>query len=126
MTFTLETVGTILALALIVVGVLAVLTPKMLAHAYGVPVEGEAAYGFVRATGVRDIGFGAALIVGVAMHDTLLIAIFGGVGILCSIADFGIAYHAGGRRFKPAHVLHAGGVAAFVLMLAMALFAIGK
>jgi len=49
------------------------------------------------------------------------------VGIAVSITDLLILSHHGGvRRFHPAHAVHASGIVAFVLVIAMALFAIGR
>ncbi|HTX58957.1 MAG TPA: DUF4267 domain-containing protein [Verrucomicrobiae bacterium] len=126
MSITLETLGTVLALALVVAGLVALLFPKPMSHAYGAPVEGEAGYGFVRASGVRDLLIGAVLAFAVATRDVPMIAVFAGAGLALAVADFVIAYHAGGRRLHLAHAVHAAGAVAFVLMLAMALFAIGK
>ena len=50
-----------LAVGLVLVGIFAMIEPHRMAHLYGVPIEGLAAAGFVRATGIRDIAFGCML-----------------------------------------------------------------
>jgi hypothetical protein len=114
------------ALALVLVGIAGLVRPAGMAHFYGLPVEGDAAHGFVRATGNRDLIIGLVLFAALwyrywPLIDVLLVA-----GILLSAGDFWIAYHAAGKRFHKAHALHAAGIVAFVLVLAMALFALGR
>jgi hypothetical protein len=116
----------IVALGLVAVGIGALINPVAMAHVYGLPVEGDHAHGFVRATGNRDLVLGLVLGAAVAYQYWPLIEVLLAAGVLLSAGDFWIAYHAAGKRFHKAHTIHAGGIVAFVLILAMALFAIGR
>jgi hypothetical protein len=115
-----------LALVLIIAGVYALVEPYGMAHVYGVPIEGASAAGFVRAAGIRDLAFGAALGAAAYFRDEPLLIILAAAGLLLSLADFAIAYHAGGRQLRLAHGFHASGIIAFVLVLTMILFAFGR
>jgi hypothetical protein len=118
--------GWIVAAALVVVGVFALILPQTLARHYGVAAEGHGAAGFVRATGIRDLALGGILAATVYYGNLPLIVVFAIAGIAVSCADLFIAWHHGHeRRVRPAHAIHAGGIVAFILILAMALFAIG-
>ncbi len=117
--------GSVVAAALILVGLWALFDPHRSSHAYGLPAEGSHAHGFTRATGIRDIIIGAVLGAAVVLHDLPFIAVLAVAGIVLSVADFFIAYHGAGRRIHPAHANHLAGVIAFILVLAMALLAIG-
>jgi hypothetical protein len=114
------------AVALVILGLSALVNPLAMAHFYGLPVEGDAAHGFVRATGSRDLIIGLVLGAAVGYQYWPLIEVLLAAGILLSAGDFWIAYHAAGKRFHRAHTLHAGGIVAFILVLGMALFAIGR
>jgi len=116
----------LVALALVLFGAAALIDPGRMAHLYGIPVEGDPAHGFVRATGIRDLVIGLVLGATIAYRDWPLIDVMLAGGIVLAAGDFWIVYHAAGRRFHPAHAAHAGGIVAFVLILAMALFAIGR
>ena len=119
--------GWVIAVVLVFVGVYALGAPHRLGRHYGVSVEGEAAAGFVRATGVRDIAIGVALAATAYFHVLPLLVVFAVVGIAVSAVDLWIVWrHGHARRPHVAHAIHASGVVAFVLVLAMALFAIGK
>lgn len=117
--------GGVVAAALILVGLWSLFDPHRSSHAYGLPAEGAHAHGFTRATGIRDLIIGAVLGAAVVLHDVPFIAVLAVAGIVLSIADFFIAYHGAGRRIRPAHANHLAGVIAFILVLAMALLAIG-
>jgi hypothetical protein len=119
-------VCSVLALALVLVGIYALIEPHRLAHLYGVPIEGAAAAGFVRATGIRDLVFGFALGAAAYFRETPLLIVLATAGILLSLADFAIAYHAGGKQLRVAHGFHASGIVAFILVLAMILFIFGR
>jgi hypothetical protein len=119
-------VAGLLALALVLVGAFALIRPDGLARVYGLPVEGEAARGFVRATGIRDLVIGTILGAAVYFRDVPLLVVLASAGIVLSLGDLLISYHGGGKRLRREHGLHAGGVVAFVLVLAMVLFAIGR
>ncbi len=116
----------VLALVLVLVGLYALLEPHRFAHLYGVPIEGDAAAGFVRATGIRDLAFGFALGAAAYFRDTPVLIVVALGGILLSLADVSIAYHAGGKQLRIAHGFHASGIVAFILVLAMILFAFGR
>ena len=118
-------VGGLVAAGLIVIGVVALFAPHSMARAYGLALEGHAAAGFARATGIRDVAIGAILAAAISYRDIPLIVVLSIAGIVLSITDFAIAYHAGGKRLRSEHGVHLAGVVAFVLVLAMALFAIG-
>jgi Domain of unknown function (DUF4267) len=122
----LVTLCSLAALALVILGAAALINPLGMSHFYGLPVEGDAGHGFVRATGSRDLIIGLVLGAAIGYRYWPLIEILLAAGILLSVGDFWIAYHAAGKRFHRAHALHAGGIVAFVLVLTMALFAFGR
>jgi hypothetical protein len=113
----------VLAVGLIGVGVAGLVSPQMLSRGYGVHARESISHAWVRATAVRDLVIGIALGIAAYAHVTLLMVVLLVCGVALSIADFTIAYHAGEKR---AHLPHAAGAVAFLLVLAMALFAIGK
>ncbi len=117
--------GGIVALALILVGIFALIAPHRMAHAYGLPLDGQASRGFARATGIRDVAIGAVLGAAVYFRDVPLLIVLAIAGVVLSLTDLAIAYHGGGRKLRREHGVHVGGVIAFVLILTMALFAIG-
>ena len=118
-------VGGIVALALVIVGIVALAAPHRMAHAYGLPLDGNASRGFARATGIRDVAIGVALGAAVYYHDVPLLVVLAAAGVILSLTDLAIAAHAGGWKLRREHGVHVGGVIAFVLVLTMALFAIG-
>jgi hypothetical protein len=119
--------GWAIAVVLVAVGVYAIASPHSLAHRYGVSVEGHDAVGWVRATGIRDVALGAALGAAAYVHSLPVLVVLAVAGILVSTGDLWIVSHHGGmRRYHAAHGIHASGIVAFVLVLAMALFAIGR
>ncbi len=119
--------GWAIAIVLIMVGIWALASPHTLAREYGVSLEGHKPAGFVRATGIRDIAFGAVLAATAYLHLLWLLVVFAIVGIAVSIADLWVVSHHGGvGHFHRAHAIHASGIVAFILVIAMALFAIGK
>ncbi len=119
--------GWAIAVVLIFVGVWALVSPHALAREYGVQVEGREAAGFVRATGIRDIAIGIVLAATAYLHVLWLLVIIAAVGIVVSIGDLWVVSHHGGAgRFHRAHAIHASGIVAFILVIAMALFAIGR
>ncbi len=90
-------------------------------------VEGHEAAGFVRATGIRDVAIGVVLAATAYLHLLGLLVIIAAVGIAVSIGDLWVvSQHGGARRFHRAHAIHASGIVAFILVIAMALFAIGR
>ncbi|MBV8344081.1 MAG: DUF4267 domain-containing protein [Candidatus Eremiobacteraeota bacterium] len=115
-----------IAIVLVVLGLWALLSPHALAREYGVPVEGHEPAGFVRATGIRDIAFGIVLAATAYLHLLWLLVVIAVVGVAVSIADLWVASHHGRAGFHRAHSIHASGIVAFVLVIAMALFAIGR
>jgi hypothetical protein len=100
--------------------------PIGMAHFYGLPIKDDPGLGFVRATGSRDLILGLVLAAAIWYRYWPLIDVLLAAGILLSLGDFWIAYHAAGKRFHKAHTIHASGIVAFVLVLLMALFAIGR
>jgi Domain of unknown function (DUF4267) len=114
------------AIVLVAVGLYALVMPSDLAHRYGVAARGHDAAGWVRATGIRDLALGVALGATAYLHAIVLMIVLAVMGIVVSATDLGIVWHHGGlRRPHAAHAIHASGIVAFVLILAMALFAIG-
>jgi ABC-type Fe3+ transport system permease subunit len=119
--------GWLIAIVLVAIGLYAWLTPRALARHYGVSVEGERETAYVRATGIRDVAIGVVLAATVYFHVLPLLIVVAAVGIVVSIADLWIvARHGGHHRPHAAHAVHASGIVAFVLVIAMALFAIGR
>jgi hypothetical protein len=118
--------GWAIAIVLVAVGLYALVAPRPLARQYGVAVEGHAAAGFVRATGIRDIALGVVLGATAYFHALALMIVIAAVGVIVSVADFWIAWHHGHQRLHAAHGIHASGVIAFLLIITMALFAIGR
>jgi Domain of unknown function (DUF4267) len=114
------------ALALVILGIAAMASPVGMAHFYGLPVADDPGLGFVRATGSRDLIIGLVLAAAIWYQYWPLIDVLLAAGILLSLGDFWIAYHAAGKRFHRGHSVHASGIVAFVLVLLMALFAIGR
>ena len=63
----------------------------------------------------------------IRLNSGRLLIVLAVMGVVISIADFRIVSHHGGEHKHPAaHAIHASGIVAFILILAMALFAIGK
>lgn len=121
------TLGWIVAVVLVIVGLYALVAPQALARGYGVAADGHAAHGYVRATGIRDVALGVALGASAYFHYLPLLIVLAAVGIAISFADLAIVWHHGHeRRFHAAHGIHASGIVAFVLIIAMALFAVGR
>ena len=119
--------GWAIAIVLIAIGVYALLAPHALARQYGVSVEGPRETAYVRATGIRDVGIGLVLAATAYFRVIPLLVVVAGVGIVVSIGDLWVVSHHGGiRRPHPAHAIHASGIVAFILIIAMALFAVGR
>lgn len=116
----------LLALALVVVGILGLVFPELLSGLYGVRAGDTASHGYVRATSIRDIGIGVALAVAAYAHVVLLLVTLTAIGLVISFADFAIVFKARGKRIGAPHAGHAAGAIAFIVALAMALFAIGR
>ncbi|MBV9333835.1 MAG: DUF4267 domain-containing protein [Candidatus Eremiobacteraeota bacterium] len=119
--------GWLIAIVLVAVGLFAWLAPHSLARHYGVSVEGERETAYVRATGIRDVAIGVVLGATAYLHVLPLLIVVAAVGIIVSIADIWVvARHGGAHRRHAAHAIHASGVVAFGLVIAMALFAVGR
>ncbi len=119
--------GWIVAVVLVLVGLYALVAPHAVSRGYGVHADGHDAHGYVRATGIRDIALGVLLGAVTYFHSLTLLIVFAVVGIVVSVADLAIVWHhAHERRVHIAHGIHASGIVAFVLIIAMALFAIGR
>ena len=120
-------VAWIIAIVLVAIGLYALLAPHSVARHYGVRVEGERETAYVRATGIRDVAIGVVLAATAYLHVLPLLIVVAAVGIIVSIGDLWVvARHGGHGRVHPAHAVHASGIVAFVLVIAMALFAIGR
>ncbi len=104
------------AFVLLGIGVLALLDPARLAAAYGLPVSGGPALGFVRATGARDAILAAAIVATALRHDRVELAIFAALGLLLSTFDLAIAY-AHRRRLRRELLAHVGGIIGFSAIL---------
>jgi ABC-type Fe3+ transport system permease subunit len=119
--------GWIIAIVLIAVGLYAWMAPHSLARRYGVSVEGERETAYVRATGIRDVAIGVVLAATAYLHVLPLLIVVAAVGVLVSVADLWVvARHGGHHRPHVAHAVYASGIVAFILVIAMALFAIGR
>jgi uncharacterized protein YjeT (DUF2065 family) len=116
-----------IAVVLVLAGLFALVNPHELARRYGVAAHGHDAAAFVRATGIRDIALGVVLGAATYAHALVLLIVFAVMGVIVSIADFRIVSHHGGEhRHHAAHAIHASGIVAFILVIAMALFAVGR
>jgi Domain of unknown function (DUF4267) len=115
-----------IAVVLVLTGAYALVNPHDLARRYGVATQGHDAAAFVRATGIRDVALGVVLAAAAYLHALVLLVVFAAMGVIVSIADFRIVSHHGEHRHHVAHAIHASGVVAFILVIAMALFAIGR
>jgi hypothetical protein len=116
-----------IAVVLVAVGVYALVNPKELARRYGVAAHGHDAAAFVRATGIRDVALGVVLGAAAYLHALVFVIVLGIVGLIVSVADFRIVSHHGGEHgHRAAHAIHASGVIAFILIITMALFALGR
>jgi Domain of unknown function (DUF4267) len=116
----------IFAVGLVCVGLYSLLAPRLLAGHYGVEVEHHTGEGYVRATGVRDIALGVILGAIAYTHARSLLIIFAIVAIVVSLVDLLLVRNHGGHRgVHHSHAIHASGIVASILILAMALFAIG-
>lgn len=119
--------GWLIAIVLVAVGLYALLAPRAVARNYGVPVEGDRETAYVRATGIRDVAIGVVLAATAYFHVMPLLIVVAAVGIVVSIADLWVVVrHGGAHRPHAAHAVHASGIVAFVLVIAMALFAVGR
>jgi hypothetical protein len=116
----------IFAIGLVCVGLYSLLAPRLLAGHYGVAVEHHSGEGYVRATGVRDVALGVILGAIAYTHSRSLLIVFAVVAIVISVVDLVLVRnHGGHHRMHSSHAIHAGGIVAFILILTMALFAIG-
>jgi Domain of unknown function (DUF4267) len=117
----------IVGIVLLLVGIYGLIAPHPLSRGYGVHVESHAGAGFVRATAIRDLAIGIALCAAAYAQSLPVLVALAVAGIIVSIADFAIAFHHGpAKRLHLAHGIHGSGIVAFILILAMALFAIGR
>jgi Domain of unknown function (DUF4267) len=117
----------IVAVVLVAVGIWALVAPHELASRFGVATENRhEAAAYVRAVGTRDIAIGIILGATAYFRSLPLLVVFAVVGIGVSIFDLGIVHrHGSGPHRGAAHAIHGSGIVAFVLILTMALFAIG-
>ena len=119
--------GLIIAVALVLIGLYSLVAPAAVSRGYGVRADTHDAHGYVRATGIRDIALGVLLGAVAYFHSLTLLIVFAAVGIVVSIADLAIVWHhSHERRVHVSHGIHASGIVAFVLIIAMAMFAIGR
>lgn len=119
--------GWIIAIVLVAVGLYALLAPRAMAHHYGVRVEGDRETAYVRATGIRDVALGVVLGATAYFHVLPLLIVVAAIGIVVSVVDIWVvARHGGAHRPHAAHAIHASGIVAFILVIAMALFAVGR
>ena len=121
----LQIVAYLVALALVATGAAGLGAPRAAARWYGLPAEGDGAHGFVRAAALRDLAIGVVLAAAAYFHDVAVTIVVAIAGIALALGDFAIAYHASGQRVRREHASHLAGAAAFVLVLAMALLAVG-
>jgi predicted Na+-dependent transporter len=116
----------IIAIALVVIGIYALAAPNLMAHRYGVSTEDHSAAAFVRAAGVRDIALGILLAATAYFRFIPLLIVLAVAGIVVSVVDIAVVSHHGHGPRHSAHALHASGIVAFLLVIAMALFAVGR
>lgn len=117
----------IVAIGLACIGLYSLLAPRALARHYGVAVEHHTGEGYVRATGVRDLALAIVLGAIAYTHATPLLIVFAIVAIVVSLVDLLVVRsHGGHRGMHHSHAIHASGIIAFILILTMALFAIGR
>jgi hypothetical protein len=122
----LQVAGGLVALALFLVGVAGWIAPRRAAAWYGVSAGDEPApHALARAAALRDVVMGVVLAAAVYFRDVPLTIVIAIAGIVLAIGDAAIVYHASGRRWHRAHGSHLVGIVAFVLVLAMALLAVG-
>ena len=89
-------VGGLVALALAAVGATALLAPRWLAAAYGLPSDADSSHGFVRATGLRDVVIAIVLAATIYFGDRTLLIVVAAAGVALSLADLFNAYHCRG------------------------------
>jgi ABC-type Fe3+ transport system permease subunit len=117
----------LIAIVLVAVGIYALLAPRAVARHYGISVEGDREAAYVRATGIRDVALGIVLGATAYYRIAPLVIVLASVGIVVSVADLWLVWHHGGhRRPQAAHAIHGSGIVAFILVIAMALFAVGR
>ncbi|MDQ6931200.1 MAG: DUF4267 domain-containing protein [Candidatus Eremiobacteraeota bacterium] len=82
----------------LIIGLAAIVRPEILSHLYGLYVHELNGRGFVRATGVRDVAFGALLcIFSVVLPQALFVVLL--VGAFIALADF-LTVALTNRRFE--------------------------
>jgi hypothetical protein len=108
------------AAGLVVVGILALVTPKRLSRSYGVPVKEAGAIVYVRAVGARDLMLGVILASNVYLKDSVVLIVICAAGLLLSLADFFFALTAA-QRLRSEHGAHLGGAIGFAVLLALLL-----
>jgi ABC-type Fe3+ transport system permease subunit len=119
--------GWVIAIVLVAVGVAALAAPRWVARHYGVSIEGHRETAYVRATGIRDVAIGIVLAATAYFQFLPLLIVVAAVGIGVSVADLWVVIHHGGaHRPRVAHAIHGSGIVAFILIITMALFAVGR
>ena len=113
------TLSYLAAIALLVIGALALVAPGILSQSYGVAVDDPRAFVYVRATGARDVLLGLILVASAYLGDILQLMIICSAGLVLSLADFLIAFLASGRRLAPQLFAHLGGIVGFAIILAL-------
>ena len=109
----------ILSVALVGIGLAALLAPGFAAAGYGVDVSTLSDHAYVRAAGVRDIAIGGILLVLLArLSETRTVGIAVLVATLVPIVDTINVFQASGVR--PALILHVGSILP-MMILAIAL-----
>ena len=114
------------AIALLVIGLLALIAPAMLSQSYGVAVDDAKAFVYVRATGARDCLLGLILIASAYLGDVLQLIIICSAGLVLSLADFLIAFFGTGRRMKPELLAHLAGIVGFGIILVLLAKSLGR
>lgn len=105
------------------VGVAALVSPRLLARLYGLPVAEPNGLGFVRACGLRDLALGGVLLAFVASQDRRGMLVVAVACLLLSAADFLVVWTASGRRLRPEHASHLAGFVACAALIALLLAA---
>ncbi len=107
----------LIGVALVLVGVTAVIAPEVAARAYGVEAAGAGAEAWVRATGVRDLAIGCWFVGMVALGvDAGLLSICVFAAALIPLGDATIVWASGRTNSAAAVALHSVSALIFVAL----------
>jgi hypothetical protein len=113
-------VAALVALALIGVGVGALVAPRRFLQQYGILLDDPRALAFIRAMGVRDLGIGILLLLLAGAGSRGLLAWGMAASALIAFVDYAVVSAAGARPAARAlHAIGGIGVLAAALVIAM-------